>query len=423
MKTESAILPKIMILEDDSLLRAHLGRFFRNLGLEYCEVQNGIQALEKKEEFKPDAYFVDLEMPMMGGRQFIETVKQEQPDSIFVVMTANSEPNTIIDTMNLGVFDYILKPIDHAEYKAVVDEIAQELYKRRLARLLEEESDIRLKKQLDWVSYKRSKLTELDSLLELSKITLNNIKYALFSGGGIGALIALVKMIHGSAEKKDSAYEISEDLMTMLAENTEYIEKNVTRLEDTLTLLNRDVAPKLEILSVTELVETLTECFRTFEKDECDSIEERKLRFKIGSKNKISQKQFVKVDLHSFTIVFHELLVNALKYSESGSVVDVYFSCGAGLFNLYVKNKFDPSYLNGISAEQEDLVKQPFYRLAKFIDEKVKTEKVFSGLGLTLADIVIRKHGGTFGIKNLMDHSIGDKPEMVVLAATTISTL
>lgn len=423
METETALLPKIMILEDDSLLRAHLGRLFQRIGLEYCEVQNGVQALEKKEEFKPDAYFVDLEMPLMGGKEFIETVKQEQPDSIFVVMTGNSEPNTIIDTMNLGVFDYIIKPIDHDAYKAVVDEISQELYKRRLTRLLEEESDMRLKKQLDWVSYKRSKLTELDSLLELSKITLNNIKYALFSGGGIGAMITLVKMIHGTAERTDSKYEISEDLMSMLAENTEYIEKNVTRLEDTLTLLNRDVVPKLEIFSVNELIDKLTECFRDFEKDEADYIKERGLRFKIGGKNNIPSDRALKVDLHSFTVVFHELLVNALKYSESGSVVDVYFSCRAGLFNLYVKNKFDNSYLEGISVEHEDLVKQPFYRLAKFIDEKVKTEKVFSGLGLTLADIVVRKHGGTFGIKNLVDHSIGDRPEMVVLAATTLSTL
>ncbi|TGN02366.1 response regulator [Leptospira yasudae] len=422
MGNDSLLLPKIMIVEDDNLLRANLGHLFQHIGLEYCGVQNGVQALEKKEEFKPDAYFVDLEMPVMDGKKFMETVKREQPDSIFVVMTSHDEPHTIIDTMNLGVFHYIIKPIDPISYRAVVNEIAQELHNRRLARLFDQESDIRLREQLDWASYKRSKLTELDSLLELSKTTLNNIKYALFSGGGIGALITLVKMIRSSAEKKDSKYAISEELMTMLSENAQYIEKNANRLEDTLTLLNRDIEVKSEPISVPDLIKKLTECFYDFEKDEAEYIEERKLTFKIGNGKLLPRNLSVKVDLESFIVVFHELLVNALKYSETGSRINVYFSTKAGLFNLYVKNKFDNAYMDGISQEQEDLVKQPFYRLAKFIDEKVKTEKVFSGLGLTLADIVIRKHGGTFGIKNLTDHSMGEHPEEVILAALTLST-
>lgn len=410
-----------MILEDDALLLGTLAHMSEALGISHCGVQNGLQALEKTKHFEPDAYFVDLEMPFMNGWEFIERAKQEKPDSIFVVMTAHSEPRTIIETMNLGVFDYILKPVAPTEYKSVLEDIAVELQRRNKKRLFEEESDLLLKEQLNWVSYKRSKLTELDLMVELSKNTLNSVKYALLSGGGIGTMISLVKMIRGASDRKDSNFIVPAELMEMLIENTEYIETNVNRLEETLTLLNRDIEPKLRTVYVSDLVDSLREIYDRFLYEERSYIEEKELVFQMSNSNLNVKKERIRIDMDSISTIFHELLVNALKYSAKGSVIDVYFAVKAGLFNLFVKNRFDSESLDTLSQEQEILVKQPFYRLAKFFDEKVKTESVFSGLGLTLVDIIARKHGGSFGIKNVRDHSVSDGPEVVVLAALTLS--
>lgn len=409
-----------MILEDDDLLRDTMIHMSKKIGLEYCEAKDGKQALSKVEEFKPDVFFVDLEMPVMDGKEFISKMKENSPDSLFVVMTAHAEPHTIIETMNLGVFDYILKPIDATHYKNLLKEVSEELKRRRVIQLFEEESTNRLKEQLGWVSYKRSRVTDLDSMIELSRTTLNNIKYALLSGGGIGTLISLVKMIRSSSKKVDSNYVISADLIDMLLESSDYIEKNINRLEESLTLLHREVAPHLKRISVSKLIERLTEHFQKFSLNEKEYLETKGLNFRMPNVNHNHYQDFVMVDLDSFLMIFYELLVNALKYSDKGGEVDVYFSSKSGLFNLYVKNNFDSNYLSGISADQESLVKQPFYRLAKFLDESVKTEGVFSGLGLTLVDIVARKHGGSFGIKNVTDHTISNKPETVVLAAITL---
>ncbi|MBM9576425.1 response regulator [Leptospira sp. 201903070] len=412
--------PRVMILEDDDLLRDTMIHMSKKIGLEYCEAKDGKQALAKVEEFKPDVFFVDLEMPVMDGKEFISKMKEKSPDSLFVVMTAHSEPHTIIETMNLGVFDYILKPINAGHYKNLLMEVSDELKRRRVIQLFEEESTNRLKEQLGWVSYKRSRVADLDSMIELSRTTLNNIKYALLSGGGIGTLISLVKMIRTSAEKVDSNYVISSELIDMLTENSDFIEKNINRLEESLTLLHREVAPHLKRVTVSQLIEKLTEEFQKFSWNEKEYLEKKGLNFRMPKINHHHYQDSAMVDLDSFLLIFYELLVNALKYSDKGGEVDVYFSSKSGLFNLYVKNNFDSKYLSGISADQEDLVKQPFYRLAKFLDESVKTEGVFSGLGLTLVDIVARKHGGSFGIKNVTDHTISNKPETVVLAAITL---
>ncbi|WP_162274109.1 response regulator [Leptospira tipperaryensis] len=412
--------PRVMILEDEELLRKTMVYMSKKIGLEYCEVQNGSEAFALVDEFKPDVYFVDLEMPVMDGKKFISKMKEVRPDSIFVVMTAHSEPQTIIETMNLGVFDYILKPIDSHNYESLLKEISVELKRRKVIQLFEDESANRLKEQLGWASYKRSRVTDLDSMIELSRTTLNNIKYALLSGGGIGTLISLIKMIKGSAEKVDSKYVISGDLLDMLFENGDYIEKNINRLEESLNLLHREIEPHLKKIPVSELIAKLSEHFLKFTMNEKEYLEAKDLNFRMPKANPNQYQDSVFVDLDSFLIIFHEVLINALKYSDKGGEIDIYFSSKSGLFNLYVKNNFDSNYLSGITAEQEALVKQPFYRLAKFLDESVKTEGVFSGLGLTLVDIIARKHGGSFGIKNVSDHTISNKPETVVLAAITL---
>ncbi|MBM9500771.1 response regulator [Leptospira sp. 201903071] len=422
MKKEATIdsYPRVMILEDDDLLRDTMIHMSKKIGLQWCEAKDGKHALSKVEEFKPDVFFVDLEMPVMDGKEFISKMKENSPDSLFIVMTAHSEPHTIIETMNLGVFDYILKPINAGHYKNLLKEVSEELKRRRVIQLFEEESTNRLKEQLGWVSYKRSKVADLDSMIELSRTTLNNIKYALLSGGGIGTLISLVKMIRSSAEKVDSNYVISVDLIDMLTENSDFIEKNINRLEESLTLLHREVAPHLRRVTVSHLIEKLTEHFHKFALNEKEYLETKALNIRMPNVNHNHYQDSVMVDMDSFLMIFYELLVNALKYSDKEGEVDVYFSSKSGLFNLYVKNDFDSKYLSGISPDQESLVKQPFYRLAKFLDESVKTEEVFSGLGLTLVDIVVRKHGGSFGIKNVTDHTISSKPETVVLAAITL---
>lgn len=107
-----------------------------------------------------------------------------------------------------------------------------------------------------------------------------------------------------------------------------------------------------------------------------------------------SDGYYINADSDSLGRIFNELLINCLKYSAKNSVINVYISVSAGYLNINLKNEFDPQSVPGIPKNKELLVKQPFYRLAGFVEENLEEEEYFTGLGLTIVDFVIKNTVG-----------------------------
>lgn len=93
---------------------------------------NGMEAmnyLHQKEPFsdavRPDLILLDLNMPRMGGREFLETVKQDEKlKSIPVIMlTSSSAPKDIAECYERHANCYILKPFDLAKFMEVIKQV------------------------------------------------------------------------------------------------------------------------------------------------------------------------------------------------------------------------------------------------------------------------------------------------------------
>ena len=82
-------------------------------------VNDAAAALAKLDEGKilPDVIFLDLNMPVMNGQQFLATIKQnEKLQSIpVIIFTTSSDPQTIALTKSLGAHDFITKPEHYDE--------------------------------------------------------------------------------------------------------------------------------------------------------------------------------------------------------------------------------------------------------------------------------------------------------------------
>ncbi len=104
-----------LIIEDDLLIRTLLKRILqKKFQFNISEAENGIDGLEALKKAKPDMIFLDISMPIMNGLQFIEKIKLEPAYSNIpvIMLTAHKDWGTIQKFVNLGVSDYILKPID-----------------------------------------------------------------------------------------------------------------------------------------------------------------------------------------------------------------------------------------------------------------------------------------------------------------------
>lgn len=408
----------ILIIEDQEQIRNLIARLAKNFGVDADTAMNGKIAYEMAEKADYSLYLVDLEMPVMNGFDFIKKLKEKKPESLFIVISGNDVPEIIIEVMKLGIFDYLIKPIDRDRLYQVLERISEFIRLKESERILIQENEERLKAQLNWILYKQSWLTDLEKNVDLSKSTLNNLKQSFFSGGGFGAIVSIVEMLQANAKKEESGYNFSSDIIELLFENSFYVKKGLSSLEKSLSILNKDFQSSLRKTNSSEIYDLL-EKSRLHLENSNQQYREKKNVF-IPQITPPPNGFNLDVDADSLSRIFSELLVNSLKYSSNNSVINIYLSVSGGYLNINLKNEFDLRSVPGIPKNKELLVKQPFYRLAGFVDETLEGEEYFTGLGLTIVDFVIKKHGGIFSIHNVLDHSIGEKPVEVVLATVSL---
>lgn len=113
---------KILIVDDESVVRQ---AFVRILSSERCIVDtasNGADALGKMHAQPYDVVLLDLKMPGMDGLTVLRTIKQLWPESEVIVVTGYAAVDTAKESVALGAFDYVAKPVGPEEVINVTNE-------------------------------------------------------------------------------------------------------------------------------------------------------------------------------------------------------------------------------------------------------------------------------------------------------------
>jgi CheY-like chemotaxis protein len=107
----------IMVIDDETNIVLILKEVLGDLGYRVISAPNGLYALELLKQMpKPDLFLVDLLMPVMGGRQFIETLHRAVDyQDIPVILVTGTIPN-YLDFPPAGTYDDVIsKPFDISE--------------------------------------------------------------------------------------------------------------------------------------------------------------------------------------------------------------------------------------------------------------------------------------------------------------------
>ena len=113
---------KILIAEDDPIIRSNLLRTLQLEGYLAVAAENGHIALSLAFTEHPDLILSDMMMPVMDGHQFLTAIRQN-PDTVhtpFVFLTARADRTDIREGMKLGADDYLSKPFLRHELLEVV---------------------------------------------------------------------------------------------------------------------------------------------------------------------------------------------------------------------------------------------------------------------------------------------------------------
>src|ERR1700712_2464376 len=107
---------RILVVDDLADNRAILLRRFQRQGFEVVEADNGITALELIESHDFDLVLLDVMMPGINGNETLRRIRSQRSASALpvIMVTAKTESENIVQSLDLGANDYITKPVDFA---------------------------------------------------------------------------------------------------------------------------------------------------------------------------------------------------------------------------------------------------------------------------------------------------------------------
>jgi len=114
-----------LVVDDSSVIRKVARRILEDLQFEVLEAADGQEALEMCREAMPDSIFLDWNMPVMDGLEFLKALRSEEggeaPKVVFC--TTENDVAHIAKAMRAGANEYIMKPFDREIVEAKFAEV------------------------------------------------------------------------------------------------------------------------------------------------------------------------------------------------------------------------------------------------------------------------------------------------------------
>lgn len=159
---------RILIADDEGIMLYSLQTIIqKNIGDE-CEVyttKTGRSVVDMTESIRPDIIFMDIQMPGMNGIEAMQTIRKTNKVVLFIVITAYSKFDYAKEAIEIGVFDFLTKPVNKDYFLDVL--------RRAMAQV-----DVERKSQLTNLRI-REKLESVVPMIETGFIN-----YLMLQGGG-----------------------------------------------------------------------------------------------------------------------------------------------------------------------------------------------------------------------------------------------
>ncbi len=122
---------KIMVVDDEHLIRWSLEQNLMKPGYEVLTAGNGEDALKLVREEQPELVLLDIHMPGISGLEVLEKVKEFDDEIIVIMVTAHGGLETAVNAMRMGAYDYINKPFNLDEMGIVIKKALENFDLRR----------------------------------------------------------------------------------------------------------------------------------------------------------------------------------------------------------------------------------------------------------------------------------------------------
>lgn len=130
----------LLYVEDESATREQVSRNLASRGYRLILAENGKQGLDAYREHRPEIVLTDIMMPQMNGLEMARQIRAISPETQIACMTAFSETDYLIEAIDIGINQFVLKPVEFSRLQVALDRCQEMVELRESRRRLEAEN-------------------------------------------------------------------------------------------------------------------------------------------------------------------------------------------------------------------------------------------------------------------------------------------
>jgi two-component system chemotaxis response regulator CheY len=114
----------VLICDDALFMRTMLGNILKQAGFEVIgEAENGVEAVDRYRELKPDLVTMDIVMPDKGGIDAVREIVQEDPGARILMCSAMGQQGLVVEAIQAGAKDFVVKPFQPSRVLEAVQRV------------------------------------------------------------------------------------------------------------------------------------------------------------------------------------------------------------------------------------------------------------------------------------------------------------
>lgn len=114
-------MAKILVVDDAAFMRMMIKDILTNMGHEVHEAENGVKAVSRYEELKPDLVTLDITMPELDGLGALQKIKESDSSAKVIMCSAMGQQAMVLDAIKCGAKDFIVKPFEKERVEAAIN--------------------------------------------------------------------------------------------------------------------------------------------------------------------------------------------------------------------------------------------------------------------------------------------------------------
>ena len=352
----------ILIVDDNATNIMLLQAILRRSQYNTISASNGKEALLLMQEHLPDLVLLDIMMPEMDG--FEVAKKKNEIDSIkeipFLFVTALSDTNNMVKGFKLGCSDFITKPF------------------------ITEEILIRINHQIESVANKRLITRQTNELKRVIKS--RDILYAVVAHD-LRSPLGTIKTALNILDENLNNETIGEDLYDILHTTTESADELFILLENLLSWTKSQMGKLIFNPSNFPFCEAVNDAIKAA--TSMANIQNITINY-----NDFSDNVIYCGDKNMITAIIRNIIVNAIKFSEEGSSIEIE--------TVQSNNKIICNVIDHGCGMTDD-VKQSLKEKISITTSGIRNEEG-TGLGLTICREFLKLHNGSFYFTSEVDN-------------------